>query len=106
MVTFRLLSILLILAFVLPGCLISGQAEKSAIHNYRLASDATVTRVTADQDTPEWVKKSAVADNEAFLAIDALFQGKKVEEVRKEREQTNPAFIGFPPTNLAPPGNN
>jgi hypothetical protein len=80
----------------LPGCLLTGPAEKDAIHQYRLASDNTVLRVYNDPVVPPYARDSALADNEALLTIDALFQGRKIEDVRADRLKLLPDFGKLP----------
>ena len=102
---FVVIVLLAVCLLALPGCLLTGPAEKTAIHQYRLASDNTVLRVYNDPVVPPYARDSALADNEALLAIDALFQGRKVDDVRADRLKLLPQFGKLPvagPTPAAP----
>jgi hypothetical protein len=93
---FVVLMLLVVSLPCLPGCLLAGPAEKTAVHQYRLASDNTLLRVYNDSAVPWYAKDSALADNEALLAIDALLQGRKVEDVRADRLKVLPEFGKLP----------
>ena len=79
--TLVLMTLVLCAAILMGGCLLTGQAEKSLVHGYRLAADESVKRVAVEPTTPQWVKDSAKADHDALVAIDALVQGKSVADV-------------------------
>jgi hypothetical protein len=99
---FFVIVLLAVCLVALPGCLLTGPAEKAAVHQYRLASDNTVLRVYSDPAVPAYARDSALADNEALLAIDALFQGRKVEDVRADRLKVLPEFARLPVPGAAP----
>lgn len=101
---FVVVVLLAVCLLALPGCLLTGPAEKTAVHQYRLASDNTVIRVYNDPAVPAYARDSALTDNEALLAIDALFQGRKVEEVRADRLKVLPEFGRLPVPGTAPAG--
>ena len=61
-------------------------------------------RVYNDPAVPAYARDSALVDNEALLAIDALFQGRKVEDVRADRLKVLPEFGKFPTPGTAPAG--
>ena len=93
---FVVVVLLVVCMLALPGCLLTGPAEKTAVHQYRLASDNTVLRVYNDSAVPPYARDSALADNEALLAMDALLQGRKVDDVRADRLKLLPQFGNVP----------